>query len=69
MDNDNLDQSLPIFIKIWFFLDFIICCTPPLYIAFGKSGDVPNLPLSIVYFIFCGVFITASIVAAEIVKA
>lgn len=69
MENNDLARSLPVFIKVWFFLDFIICCAPPIYLTFGTTGGMPAFPLSIVYFIFCGVFITSSIIIAEFMKA
>lgn len=69
MNDNELARSLPLFIKIWFLLDFIICCAPPIYLAFSGRGAIPAFPLSIIYFLFCGAFVTLSILAAEFVKA
>ena len=69
MDDNELARSLPIFIKFWFLLDFIICCAPPIYLACSGRGPTPDFPFSIIYFLFCGVFVTLSILAAEFIKA
>lgn len=69
MDNDDLARSIPLFIKIWFSLDFILCCAPPIYLACGTSGGMSALPISILYFVLCGTFVTLSIIAAEFVEA
>ncbi|UNC16411.1 MULTISPECIES: hypothetical protein [Acidiphilium] len=69
MNDKELARSMPGFIKLWFLLDFILCCTPPIYLAFSGRGATPGLPFSIIYFVFCGAFVTLSILAAERVKA
>ncbi|MCF3946645.1 hypothetical protein AiwAL_07605 [Acidiphilium sp. AL] len=60
----ELRRSLPTAIKIWFAFDFIVCCFPPIYLAFSGRGPLPNLPLSVGYFLFAGLFVTLSILAA-----
>lgn len=60
----ELGRSLPIAIRIWFALDFIVCCFPPIYLAFSGRGSLPGIPLSVGYFLVAGLFVTLSIVAA-----
>jgi hypothetical protein len=53
----------PLFVRLWFLLDFVFCCFPPIYLSFsGKGTDI--LPLSVLYFLLCGLLTTASILVA-----
>ncbi len=63
-DNAVLSQSLPTIIRIWFALDFLVCCFPPIYLAVSGRGGFSVLPLSIGYFLAAGLFVTLSIIAA-----
>jgi hypothetical protein len=73
VDHGRLRMSLPyhaartqypFFIKLWFLLDFVFCCLPPVYLSFSGRGGKMVVPLSILYFLFCGVLVTGSILAA-----
>jgi hypothetical protein len=57
-------SQYPLFIKLWFLLDFIFCCFPPIYLAFSGTGKGMPVPLSLLYFLLCGLLVTGSILAA-----
>ncbi len=52
-------------IAVWFIADILLGLLPPLYwAASGPTPPIFGLPLSVVYFLLVGVFISASVVVA-----